>query len=251
MADESPTLDLLERLSAAPDRMTFEALLRQVGLPEGVLRGRLRHLVARGWVDADAEGTSFAIGVGALRPGSAYLRGDRTTRIAGPILSRVRDQLDESVRLVRLDGAAIVCLASRESPHDIAGSAVGRRLPAHASASGRAILAHRSWEEVTAILDEGVEAHTIDSVVDRAALFAELVRCRVRGWAYERGEMIAGIGCVAVAVRRETGAGMVMGIVTDAISCLVPLSRLTDDHADDIAGCMLHAARDLAAALWG
>src|SRR6185369_14727522 len=97
MPPESPTLDLLERLAAAPDRMTIDALARQLGLPGGVLRGRLEHLVARGWVEADADGRSYAIGVGALRPGSAYLSGDRAARLAGPILSAVRDHLDESV----------------------------------------------------------------------------------------------------------------------------------------------------------
>src|SRR5205085_2382168 len=69
MADESPTLDLIERLAAAPDRMTFDALQRVIGLPEGQLRGRLAQLVARGWVEAADDGRSYAIVVGALRPG--------------------------------------------------------------------------------------------------------------------------------------------------------------------------------------
>ncbi|WP_432825339.1 IclR family transcriptional regulator [Dactylosporangium sp. CA-092794] len=245
MADESPTLDLLERLAAAPDRVTFDALVRQLGLPEGVLRGRLDRLVARGWVEADPEGTSYAIGVGALRPGSAYLYGDRTTRLAGPILTRVRDQLDESVRLVRLDGTAIVCLASREASHDPAGPQIGRRYPALASASGRAIMAQRNRGEVDAMLDAGVEAHTVDSAVDRVAVYRALGEARVRGWAYERGELVPGVGCVAAAV--QTGRQP----VTDAISVAVPLSRLTDEHTEDVAASVQRASRELAAALLG
>jgi DNA-binding IclR family transcriptional regulator len=243
MADESPTLDLLERLAAAPDRMTFDALVRQIGLPEGILRGRLERLVARGWVDADADGRSFAIGVGALRPGSAYLSGDRAARVSGPILSRVRDQLDESVRLVRLDGASIVCLASRESSHDLAGPMIGRRYPTLTAASGRAIVAWRPRAEIDAMLDEGIQAHTIDSAVDRGEIYATLAECRERGWAYERGELVPGVGCIAAAV-------LVRGLpVTDAISVAVPLSRLTHDHAEDVAECVQRATRDLAAAL--
>jgi DNA-binding IclR family transcriptional regulator len=243
MADDSPTLDLLERLAAAPDRLTFDALLRQAGLPEGVLRGRLAHLVARGWVDADADGASYAIGVGALRPGSAYLWSDRSVRLAGPIMSGLRDQLDESVRLVRLDGSAMVCLASRESPHDLAGPMVGRRFPALFSASGRAVLAWRPRAEIDAMLDAGTEAHTCDSTVERAAIHAALADCRARGWSYERGEVVPGVGCIAVAVRGDGLSG------TDAISCGLPLSRLTDDHAQDVAACILRAARELATML--
>ncbi|MFI5915225.1 IclR family transcriptional regulator [Dactylosporangium sp. NPDC051541] len=243
MADESPTLDLLERLAAAPDRMTIDALCRQIGLPEPLVRGRLAQLVARGWVDADAEGRSYSIGVGALRPVSAYLSADRTARLAGPILSRLRDQLDESFRLVRLDGAAIVCLAGRESAQDPGGPAVGRRFPAIASASGRAILAHRSHTEVEAILDAGVEPHTADSVVERAELYAALSDCRTRGVAYERGEVIPGVGCLAAPVRPPARP------VTDAISCCVPLSRLTPDHTEDLTTALRRAADDLAALL--
>ncbi|MET7399385.1 IclR family transcriptional regulator C-terminal domain-containing protein [Dactylosporangium sp. NPDC005572] len=393
MPDESPTLDLLERLSAASDRMTFDALLRQVGLPEKVLRRRLQQLVDRGWVDAfpadgyagethaiddpsgegradvaDDHGGSanaprswsgdarsghptaaaravpavagggraggavgrvdrarvmtFAIAVGALRPGSAFLSGDRAARLAGPILARARDLVDESFRLVRLDGTAIVCLASRESSRDMAGTPVGRRLPAYAAASGRAILAYRPRAEVEALLDQGVEAHTVDSVVDRDGFFAELAEARERGWAYERGQLIPGVGCIAAAVlplpgepdhagdasdrggdevgsragnphsgraggergvdragerggspAGERGGGRAGGpgrgrhaasgggqggggrgtglLVTDAISCGVPLARLTDDHAEDIAEAVLRATHDLALALRG
>ncbi|GGM24781.1 IclR family transcriptional regulator [Dactylosporangium sucinum] len=382
MPDESPTLDLLERLAAASDRMTFDALLRQVGLPEKVLRGRLKQLVDRGWVDAypadgytgetytvdapdadapdadplgagplgaglaaadapagsagspgthapgtdpagahvtgarvadgparrdvgravvpggrpararggvdRARGMTFAIGVGALRPGSAFLSGDRAARLAGPILTRARDLVDESFRLVRLDGTAIVCLAGRESSRDMAGTPVGRRLPAYAAASGRAILAYRSPAEVEALLDQGLEAHTVDSVVDRAAFFAELAEARERGWAYERGQMIPGIGCIAAALlpapggpgpvdgesdlsggrtgergahragdqgrgrhARATGDRSSGFVVTDSISCAVPLARLTDDHAEDIAAAVLRACHELAVALRG
>ncbi|WP_327010913.1 IclR family transcriptional regulator [Dactylosporangium sp. NBC_01737] len=238
ITDDSPTLDVLERLSAATDRMTFESLLRQLGLPEGVLRGRLRSLVDRGWVHAAPDDT-YTIAVGALRPGSAYLLTDRTVRIAGPLMAQLRDRLSEAVRLVRLDPPGIVCIASREAPHDTIGSAVGRRMPAYVSASGKAILAGLPHERVVALLDHGVEAHTIDSVVDRAALFEELAETRARGWAYERGQFQPGVGCVAVSVPGTS----------DAISVGVPLARLTDDHAVEIAANLVRTTQDLGEAL--
>ncbi len=238
ITEDSPTLDVLERLSAATDRMTFESLLRQVGLPEGVLRGRLRSLIDRGWVHAEPD-DSYTIGVGALRPGSAYLLADRTVRLAGPLMAQLRDRLSEAVRLVRLDPPGIVCIASREAPHDTVGSAVGRRMPAHVSASGKAILAGLPPERVMQLLDLGTEAYTSETVVDRAALFQELAETRARGWAYERGQFQPGIGCVAAAVPGTT----------DAISVGVPLARLTDDHATEIAANLTRTTEELGEAL--
>lgn len=238
VTDESPTLDVLERLAAATDRMTFESLLRQLGLPEGVLRGRLRSLVDRGWVDAEPD-DSYTIGVGALRPGSAYLLTDRTVRLAGPLMAHLRDRLHEAVRLVRLDPPGVVCIASREAPNDLTGSAVGRRMPAYASASGKAILAGLPRDRVVALLDQGVEAYTSDSVVDRGALFQELAETRARGWAYERGQFLPGVGCVASSVPGTS----------DSISIGVPLARLTDEHATEIAANLVRTTEELGEAL--
>jgi DNA-binding IclR family transcriptional regulator len=238
ITDDSPTLDVLERLSAGTDRMTFESLLRQLGIPEGILRGRLRSLVDRGWVVAEPD-DSYAIGVGALRPGSAYLFTDRTVRLSAPLMAQLRDRLNEAVRLVRLDPPGIVCIASREAPHDMTGSAVGRRMPAYLSASGKAILAHLPPERVVELLDLGVEAHTSDSVVDRAALFDELAETRARGWAYERGQVQPGIGCIAAPVPGTM----------DSISVGVPLARLTDDHATEIAANLVRTTEELGEAL--
>ncbi|MFF5228536.1 IclR family transcriptional regulator [Dactylosporangium sp. NPDC000521] len=238
VSDESPTLDVLEQLSAATDRVTFESLLRQLGLPEGVLRGRLRSLVDRGWVVAEPD-DSYAIGVVALRPGSAYLLTDRAVRLAAPLLAQLRDRLDEAVRLVRLDPPSIVCIASRESSHDTSGSAVGRRMPAYASAGGKAILAGLPRERVVALLDLEFRAHTSESVADRAALFEELAETRARGWAYERGQFQPGVGCVAAIVPGTT----------DAISVGVPLARLTDDHAVEIAANVVRTTDELGEAL--
>jgi DNA-binding IclR family transcriptional regulator len=238
ITDESPTLDVLERLAAATDRMTFESLLRQLGLPEVVLRGRLRSLVDRGWVDADAD-DSYTIGVRALRPGSAYLLSDRTVRLAGPLMAQLRDRVSEAVRLVRLDPPGTVCIAGREAPHDLVGSAVGRRMPAYATASGKAILAGLPRERVELLLDLGVEAQTSDTVVDRSALFQELAETRARGWAYERGQFQPGVGCVAANVPGTT----------DAISIGVPLARLTDEHAVEIAVNLVRTTDELGEAL--
>jgi len=55
----------------------------------------------------------------------------------------------------------------------------------------------------------------------------------------ERGELVPGVGCIAVGVRI---AGQP---VTDSISVGVPLPRLTDDHAEDVAACVLRATEEL------
>ena len=238
---DSPTLTLLETLAGAPDRVTFDRLRRHAEIPDPVLRRRLDQLVARGWVDENPSG--FSIAVGALRLGSAFLDRDRVVRVAGPRLAGLSDYLDEAVHLVRLDSPAVVCLCSSDASHHLAGlSAVGRRFPMHTTASGKALLSALAPVEVDALLAQGLEAWTADTVVDQGRLSAELAETRERGWGYERGQTFAGLGCVGVVVPWRQPA-------TDAISCRVPLARLTDDHAEQIAAALMHCANELAEAL--
>jgi IclR family acetate operon transcriptional repressor len=112
-------------------------------------------------------------------------------------------------------------------------------MPAYATASGKAILAGLPRERVELLLDLGVEAQTSDTVVDRSALFEELAETRARGWAYERGQFQPGVGCVAASVPGTT----------DAISVGVPLARLTDEHAVEIAVNLVRTTEELGEAL--
>lgn len=233
-------VDVLELLAASPYRLTLSELQRALGVPKSSLHGLLQTLVARGWLQTNARGTSYGIGLRALRVGAAYLDRDATVRAAGPLLARVLRQVDETVHLARLDGPDIVYLSSRESSHHLRStSRIGQRLPAHATALGKALLADRTPAEVDRLLPETLRALTADTIVDPAALRTELAAIRVRGWSMERGQAVVGLCCIAVAVPSSTPA-------VDAISCSVPQARFSDDHVRQIVESLVRAAEELA-----
>ena len=153
------TLQLLELLADTPGRLTLADLQRRLGVPKSSLHGLLQTLAAAGWVD-QRDGT-YGIGVRALRIGAAYLDHDPMVRSAGPLLAALQRQLDETVHLVQLDGSDVVYLASRESQHHLrVVSRIGRRLPVHTTAHGKALLAARSTAEVDALLPATLVALT-------------------------------------------------------------------------------------------
>jgi hypothetical protein len=100
-------------------------------------------------VDTDDTGLRFRIGVGSMRMGGAYVDTDEVVHRLAPVLDRLAAATGETVQLARLTGSDVVYLAQRDSRHPIRlVSAVGGRLPAHATALGKAILAHYPAEEV-------------------------------------------------------------------------------------------------------
>ena len=231
------TVELLEVMSRSERQLTLTELHKELSYPKSSLYMLLQTLVSRGWVEVDPQRGSYGIGVRALLVGTSYLDHDPVVRTAIRVMEQVRQQINETVHLARLDGADVVYLASRESEHHLrVVSRVGRRLPAHATSLGKAILAERSRGEVDALLPERLEALTPNTVTDRVDLHAQLAAFHAEGYAHEREENTPGLGCFAVALPYRNP-------VIDAMSCSVPLGRLDADHERQVVGALLAAAR--------
>jgi DNA-binding IclR family transcriptional regulator len=118
-------------------------------------------------------------------------------------------------------------------------SRVGRTLPAHATALGKALLAELTDTEIRGLLPARLAPLTEHTVTDRAALLAELAVIRDRGYALEHEEGTPGVACAAAVVPYRIPA-------TDAISCSMPAGR-TD--TDTIGARLAEVATELGATL--
>ncbi|WDZ83622.1 IclR family transcriptional regulator [Micromonospora cathayae] len=217
------TLDLLELLADQPRPWALGDLARALDIPKSSLHGLLRTLTSRGWVRADDTGTRFRLGMRALRVGAAYLDGDDNVDLLAGVLDELSRRFGEAVHLGRLDGDQVVYLAKRESVHRLRlYSAIGRRLPAHATALGKALLAGHPDDAVDQLLTWPLPSLTPHTVTDRQALHAALAEVRTAGYAVDREENAEGIVCFAMAVPLATPA-------VDAVSISVPVTRLRPD----------------------
>jgi DNA-binding IclR family transcriptional regulator len=233
------TLEILETLSRSNEKKSVATLSRELTIPKSSLHGLLRTMESRGWLETDTTGTMFGLGLRALVLGNAYVESDDIVGMAQPVLDTLAELTGETVHLGRLDGADIVYLAKRESRHALRlFSAVGRRLPAHATALGKAILAQLPADQVDARLQYPLMRLTESTIVDRDALHDELARIRVAGWSTDDGENSPGIRCVGVALTSRAGS-------LNALSCSVPSSRMTDQFEQEIIGHLRDSARML------
>jgi DNA-binding IclR family transcriptional regulator len=232
-------LEVLELLGEQGARLSLAEMASAMSVPKSSLHAILRTMQARRWVDLDPSGTRYSLGLKALLTGTAYLESDDVTGLAGPVLDALAEETGESVHLGRLDGTDVVYLAKRESRHALRMySAVGRRLPAHATALGKAMLSQYDAAEVRMRLDWPLERLTQDTVTDPDELLGQLSEARLRGWAMDDGENSVDIRCVAVALGAGQGAD-------DALSCSAPRSRMDDARAREVAQAVMEAAHSL------
>lgn len=225
-------LDLLDDL-AAHGPATQLQLSRRLGIPKSSLHALLRTMTTRGWLETDPTGSVYRLGLHSLQVGSAYPDGDPMLARVSPLMDEVAATTGETVHLGRLDGPHVVYVATRESTHPLRIQAgVGRRLPACATALGRAILAERPPEVRERLVTGDIEALTPQTTTRRAAVLELIETAAVLGYAVESEECFLGVRCFAVALPLGRDC-------RDALDVAVPLTRLDQAHEDLIVETLL------------
>lgn len=208
-------------------------------IPRSSAYALLQTLTDLGWVTRDPSGTLYGIGIRALIAGVSYIDADDRVQFVMPWLDRLRSDLDETVHLARLDGNDVVYLATLESNQYLRViNRVGRRLPASATSLGKALLAARPDNELAGRLPDPLPALTDHTVTDPDQLQDQIQQARERGYAVECQENTPGLQCYGIALPYDDPP-------IDAISCSVPMARLSPDREAAIVARLQATAAEI------
>ncbi|MFC7031322.1 IclR family transcriptional regulator [Nonomuraea rubra] len=234
---------ILRLLASGPRQLGVAELARALGLPKGTLHGILRTLVHVGFVEQDAATGKYRLGATLLHLGSSYLDVNelrtRSINWADALAGRSR----ESAWIGTLHEGHVLVIHHVFRPDDSMQTLqVGTYLPTHASALGKVLLAHDPYGEGTRPL----EARTKRTIVDPAALEAELDEVRARGWAAEMEELTEGE--VAIAAPIKDRRGIVVGAIgiRGAVERLAADGRLNMEFVSYVRDAARAITRDLA-----
>ncbi len=176
-------------------------------LPRSSVYHLLAAMVEAGFVVHLAEEKLYGIGPVASELSSAYVRQAPLARIAGSALAALVDRVGESGHMSVLLGRDVVyVIEMRAAGRPVLVSEVGVRLPAHLTASGRAILAELQPAQIRALYPNAASFPSASgSAWNPSRLRRELAGVRRRGWAVESGDVTEGLSSVAVAVHDHLG----------------------------------------------
>lgn len=241
----SRTLDLLELLSGRRHGMSLADISHTLRIPKSSAFQILRTLEAREYVARDRATNRFSLDVRVVALGQAYAEGMDVVREGQRIVAELSRELDETCHLAILDGLDGVYVAKEESSQPMRMvSAVGRRLPAHATGVGKMLLAMLDERTLAARL-KGVRLVrlTPQTIVTMPRLREELRATRDRSFAFDAGESTEGLHCVAAPVLNQGGDCVA------AISASVPVVRLPAGRIPEVLARVCRAARALSRAL--
>src|ERR1700739_3098795 len=125
-----------------PGRLSLAQVVRRTGLPRSSAHRMLERLVQLRWLRRN--GRDYELGMRLVELGSLAVHQDRLVSAAGPLLGELHRATGLVVHLAVLDGPDVVYLEKIGEPMTAAiPTRVGARQPAHCTAVGKAILAHR------------------------------------------------------------------------------------------------------------
>jgi IclR family pca regulon transcriptional regulator len=217
-------LRIIECFNEATPSLTVSQAARAVSISPASARRCLLTMHELGYLSYD--GKFFRPTPRMRRLGGAYTGTSPLPLLAEPYLRAVRDALDESASLAVLDGDQVSFVARAESQRIVTMNVrLGARLPAHASASGRVLLAAQSDEQIEALLRTVRFASTGPKALTSAEQVMDRIRqVRAEGMAVTDEELEPGIRTAAVPVRDSSGT------LRAALSLAVSAARVSIDE---------------------
>ena len=202
-------LAVLESFDTERQRLNATMAAERAGITRAAARRHLLTLAHLGYLETD--GSYFWLAPKVLRLSGSYLASARLPRIVQPILHRLAAQTGLSYSCVVRDGPQVVIVA-RSAVHEKGerlmahGLHLGTRLPAHATSTGRVLLAAMSLAE----LDDWLEQYdlpklTAHTMTDIAGLKAVLDEVRRLDYCVAQEEHELAIQALAVPLRDMKG----------------------------------------------
>jgi IclR family pca regulon transcriptional regulator len=202
-------LAVLESFDTERQRLNATLAAQRAGITRAAARRHLLTLTHLGYLESD--GSYFWLTPKVLRFSGSYLASARLPRVIQPTLNRLAAQTQESFSAVVLDGDEVVIVARSGvygAPTRLLayGLHLGARLPAHATSTGRVLLAALSSAELTAWLQARTLTRlTPQTTVQATGLRRLLKQVRQDDFCLATEEHELGVLALAVPLRNMQG----------------------------------------------
>ncbi len=196
---------VLESFDTERQRLNATLAAQRAGLTRAAARRHLLTLAHLGYLETD--GSWFWLAPKVLRFSGSYLASARLPRAVQPTLDRLAVRTGEAFSVVVLDGDQVVIVARSGPTRMLAyGLHLGARLPAHATSTGRVLLAAKRRAEFGEWLrGRELPRLTANTVVEPRKLRQLIDQVRQQDWCVASEEHELGVHAAAVPLRNLEG----------------------------------------------
>jgi DNA-binding IclR family transcriptional regulator len=224
-------LKLLKLFETEEQTLSVTEVAEASGLPKSKVSRLLAGFRANGFLEQDAQTRRYRVGLAAFELGANYVKSQPLAHEALPVLRAIVERTGHSTTLSVMRGDLILHLLAVEGPHYIDGRwRVGNRLPFHATAAGKVLLAGMKPAALEAFLaGRPLTAITPLTITDAVVFRRQIEEVRVHGVSLTRGESAPGLAALAVPVfgRSNETVGALGLIIPDQFFAEEKTSELT------------------------
>jgi DNA-binding IclR family transcriptional regulator len=220
-----------------PERGISE-IAQVAGLHKATAYRIVTTLVNYGYLEWIPESQKYKLGLELSNLGYQVIRRMDLRTEALPYMKKMVQEWDETCDLSIFDQGRVFYLEVLRGNHALTiAAAVGQRLPAHCTASGKLFLAYLPPEELNAVLKQPLTAYTDNTITSPELLRDQLEVVRERGYSVDNEEYEVGICAVSAPIFNRGGA------VIAAIGGPCPVSRMTPERITEIAEAFKEAGQ--------
>jgi DNA-binding IclR family transcriptional regulator len=207
--------------------LSLNQLAQKTGYPKTTVYGIAATLVSVGLLAQSPNSSNYSLGTKLMELAYNTRMSQPIIQIAAPMLNRISKQSEQNVYLTTHRNGRLLYLASCYRTWEYIGySEAGKTLPMHCTASGKAMLAHMTDEQVDAVLSaQPMEKSAPNTITEPGILKKELLDIRKQGFAVDNEEETAGVKCIAVAILSDAnvpvGAISISGSVANVTATKV------------------------------
>jgi len=219
-------LDIFELLHKEGCPLTLTEMKRMLGIPASSLHSLVHTLASRDYLEKDEASLAYQLGPAIIALARHKQEGIDLIEVADAELAELSQASGESVSLAVLENTDVVFIHKKVSSHVVrVVNPVGTRLPAHATALGKCLLAGLGRQELTRLYpSQELPAATPNAVTTRTELLGVLDTVRAAGLAYDREESTLGVFAVASPILDHSGD------IIGAASIAAPSARATPEN---------------------
>ena len=242
----SRAVSILKVFESANGGLTAAQIASQLDLNRSTVHRLLSVLEAEGLVARDTtfngepRNSAYRLGPTLVSLGGLALRQINLRAIALPQLRGLAQKSGETVDLELLVGSDVMIIEEVHAEHMLrvgVGDNIGSRYPAHATSTGKLLLAGMSEAELKATLPNKLAALTPFTVTDKQILRDQLDEARQLGWASSWEELEIGLAAIGAPIIGRDGEPIA------AVSISGPTARLDRSQIKNLAIMVMDATK--------
>jgi IclR family transcriptional regulator, KDG regulon repressor len=238
-------LRILDLFDEYETELKITDISERMQLHKSTVHSLLKTLQNQHYIEQNMENGKYRLGMKLFERGNLVIRSLDIRTITKRYLVDLSVKTGNTVHLVILDGKEGIYIDKVEgSSATVLYSRIGRRIPVHCSAVGKALVSYKNKEEMKEILKGyKYKQQTVNTITNEKDFLTELEKVRKNGYALDSEENEPGITCIAVPIWDHSGS------VVAAMSMSQPTARLHALEQERILKMLKKAAMEISEAM--